>query len=65
MPVALTIAVDNGPLSVDALAHYRTGLTGLVHALPADMEVTLDARNPKHDSIRIEPADSVAKTAAL
>ena len=25
VPVQLTVAVDNGPLSVDALAHYRTG----------------------------------------
>src|SRR5688500_8427029 len=37
MPIALTIAVDNGPLSVDALAHYRSGLTALVRALPAEM----------------------------
>jgi hypothetical protein len=47
MPVALTIAIDNGPLSVDALAHYRTGLTGLVHALPTDMEVTLITMSPQ------------------
>jgi len=47
MPVALTIAVDNGPLSADALAHYRTGLTGLVHALPADMELTLITMSPQ------------------
>ena len=47
MPVALTIAVDNGPLSVDALAHYRTGLTGLVRALPEDMEVTLITMSPQ------------------
>jgi hypothetical protein len=47
MPVALTIAVDNGPLSVDALAHYRAGLTGLVRALPEDMEVTLITMSPQ------------------
>jgi hypothetical protein len=47
MPVALTIAVDNGPLSTDALAHYRTGLTGLVRALPGDMEVTLITMSPQ------------------
>lgn len=41
MPVKLTIAVDNGPLSREALAHYRTGLTEMVKALPADMEITL------------------------
>ena len=47
MPVALTIAVDNGPLSADALAHYRTGLTGLVRALPAEMELTLITMSPQ------------------
>jgi hypothetical protein len=47
MPVALTIAVDNGPLSVDALAHYRAGLAGLVRALPEDMEVTVITTSPQ------------------
>jgi hypothetical protein len=47
MPVALTIAVDNGPLSADALAHYRTGLTALVRALPADLEVTVITTSPQ------------------
>jgi hypothetical protein len=41
IPMKLTIAVDNGLESTDALAHYRTGLTGLVEALPQDVEVTL------------------------
>ena len=56
MPVALTIAVDNGPLSVDALAHYRTGLTGLVRALPADMEVTLITTSPQPMMV-VHPTD--------
>jgi hypothetical protein len=47
MPVALTIAVDNGPLSVDALGHYRAGLSGLVKALPEDLEVTLITTSPQ------------------
>ena len=47
MPVALTIAVDNGPLSVDALAHYRTGLASLVRAMPEDVEVTLITTSPQ------------------
>ena len=47
MPVELTVAVDNGPLSTDALAHYRTGLTGLVRSLPTDMEVTLVTMSPQ------------------
>ena len=41
IPIKLTIAVDNGVDSGDALVHYRSGLTGLVEALPADVEVTL------------------------
>lgn len=47
MPVELTVAVDNGPLSTDALAHYRTGLTGLVRSLPTDMEVTFITMSPQ------------------
>jgi hypothetical protein len=46
MPLA-TIAVDNGPLSADALGHYRAGLTGLVRALPGEMEVTLITMSPQ------------------
>jgi hypothetical protein len=41
VPVKLTIAVDNGTDSTDALVHYRAGLTGLVEALPPDVEITL------------------------
>jgi len=41
LPVKLTIAVDNGRESQPALASLRDGLTGLVKALPADVEVTL------------------------
>ena len=41
LPIKLTIAVDNGRESTTALAALRTGLTGLVEALPADVEVTL------------------------
>jgi hypothetical protein len=47
MPVELTVAVDNGPLSADALSHYRTGLTALIRALPTDLEVTLISMSPQ------------------
>jgi hypothetical protein len=47
IPMKLTIAVDNGLESGDVLAHYRTGLTGLVEALPPDVEVTLIATAPQ------------------
>lgn len=57
MPVALTIAVDNGPLSADALAHYRTGLTALVRALPADMDVSLITMAPQPMAVVPHGAD--------
>jgi hypothetical protein len=47
IPVRLTIAVDNGPLSREALAHYRSGLAGLVKVLPQDVEVTLITTAPQ------------------
>ena len=47
VPVTLTIAVDNGPRSGEALGHYRTGLAALVKALPQDVEVTLISIAPQ------------------
>ena len=47
MPVKLTIAVDNGPSSADAIAHYRTGLTEMVKALPPEIEITLISTAPQ------------------
>jgi hypothetical protein len=41
LPVKLTVAIDNGKDSTTALTSLRTGLTGLVEALPPDVEVTL------------------------
>jgi hypothetical protein len=41
LPIKLTIAVDNGKDSQLAMAALREGLTGLVQALPADVEVTV------------------------
>jgi len=47
VPVKLTIAIDNSGDSAEALAHYRSGLTGLVEALPPDVEVTLITTAPQ------------------
>ena len=47
LPVKLTITVDNGRESVTALAAMREGLTGLVQALPSDVEVTLVTTAPQ------------------
>lgn len=41
VPLKITIAVDNGTDSSDALSHYRAGLKGFVEALPDGVEVTL------------------------
>jgi hypothetical protein len=47
IPVKLTIAVDNGPDSREALSHYRSGLKGLIEALPPDLEMTLITTAPQ------------------
>ena len=47
VPMKLTIGVDNGLDSADALPYYQTGLTGLVEALPPDVEITLIATAPQ------------------
>lgn len=47
VPMKLTIAVDNSPDSRQSLGHYRTGLTGLVEALPPDTEITLITISPQ------------------
>jgi hypothetical protein len=47
LPIKLTITVDNGRDSTAALAAYRTGLTGLVEALPPDLEVTFITTAPQ------------------
>jgi hypothetical protein len=47
VPIKLTLAIDNGIDSTDALVHYRSGLTGLVEALPPDVEITLITTAPQ------------------
>jgi len=47
LPIKLTIAIDNGKDSQTALATVREGLTGLVDALPPDVEVTLVTLAPQ------------------
>jgi hypothetical protein len=47
LPIKLTIAVDNASESQVALAAVRAGLTGMVEALPPDMEVTLITMAPQ------------------
>jgi|SRR5580765_1791547 hypothetical protein len=59
VPIKLTIAVDNGFDSVDAIEHYRTGLTGLVEALPPDVEITLISTSPQPRTVVKPTTDRV------
>jgi hypothetical protein len=59
IPIKLTIAVDNGLESSDAIAHYRTGLKGLVEALPPDVEVTLITTSPQPRTVVKPTTDRV------
>ena len=47
VPMKLTIVVDNGFDSTDAIEHFRAGLTGLIEALPPDVEITLISTSPQ------------------
>jgi hypothetical protein len=47
LPVKLTIVVDNNPDSQLVLAQYRSGLNGLVDALPKDVEIALYTTAPQ------------------
>ena len=66
VPIKLTLAVDNGIDSTDALVHYRAGLTGLVEALPQDVEITLITIAPQPRTVvsrpRIELRSSAGST---
>ena len=47
IPMKVTIAVDNGLESSEALGHYRAGLTGFIQALPPEVEITLITTAPQ------------------
>jgi len=59
LPVKLTIAVDNGVLSRNGLNHYRTGLEGLVKALPPEVEVAVIAMAPQPRTVQAFTSDKV------
>ena len=67
IPMKLTIAVDNGLESSEALGHYRAGLTGLIQALPPDVnrdcrEALLEIIN-HHVSGPLKTVEFIAKVA--
>jgi hypothetical protein len=45
-PLKVTVLLDNGPRTVDALAHFRTGLKKFFGGLPRDVSVSLIATAP-------------------
>jgi hypothetical protein len=45
-PLKVTVLVDNGPRTSDALVHYRTGLKKFFGGLPPDIPVSLIATAP-------------------
>ena len=47
LPVKVTIAVDNGNQSSEALPHYRIGLKGFVEAFPEDVEMSIYTTSPQ------------------
>jgi hypothetical protein len=47
LPFKVTIVIDNGPQSREAIAHYRNGLKGFVEAFPADVEMTVITTAPQ------------------
>lgn len=57
VPVKVTIAVDNSADSAAAIAHYRSGLAGLVEALPPDVEVSLITTTPQPRTVLRPTAD--------
>ena len=47
LPVKVTIAVDNGNQSSEAIPHYRIGLKGFVEAFPEDVEMSIYTTSPQ------------------
>src|SRR5689334_5959922 len=45
-PLKLTVLVDNGPGTADALVHLRNGLNKLFEGIPRDIPVSLIATAP-------------------
>jgi hypothetical protein len=60
LPIKLTITVDNSGESLAALDSMRKGLTGLVEALPPDVEVTLITTAPQA-SMAVRPTTDRAQ----
>ena len=60
LPVKVTIAVDNGHDSEQALSNYRAGLKGFVEAFPPDTEMTIITTAPQPRMVVKESRDRAA-----
>ena len=58
-PLRVTVLVDNGPRTGDALVHYRTGLKKFFAALPPNVRVSLIATAPNPRWLIRETTDKV------
>lgn len=58
-PLKVTVLVDNGPHTSDALVHYRTGLQKFFAGLPSDVPVSLIALAPNPRWLVRETTDRV------
>ena len=60
LPVKVTIAVDNGNQSSEALPHYRIGLKAFVEAFPEDVEMSLYTTSPQPRAVVRPTTDRAA-----
>lgn len=58
-PLRLTVLVDNGPGTADALVHLRSSLTRLFEGIPSDIPVSLIATAPNPRWLVRESTDPV------
>ena len=60
LPVKVTIAVDNGNQSSEAIPHYRIGLKGFVEAFPEDVEMSIYTTSPQPRAVVRPTTDRAA-----
>jgi hypothetical protein len=58
-PMKVTVLLDNGPRTADALVHYRTGLRKFFAGLPPGIPVSLVATSPQPRWLFRETTDKV------
>ena len=60
LPVKVTIAIDNGNQSSEAIPHYRIGLKGFVEAFPEDVEMSIYTTSPQPRAVVRPTTDRAA-----